>query len=133
MKKYKQYLKIPFKHCGRDREGLDCYGLVMLWFKEQYGVDLKDWWYEEKWSKKGNNYFLDNYEDYNFVKVDTPQKDDVVLFTMDIHSSIPNHASIVVKPPNIAISAEKCGVVLVDLNRNILKRRIQGFYRLCQN
>ena len=131
--KYQQYLNIPYKHLGRDRKGLDCYGLLLLYYKEILGYEIKDWYYEENWSKKGQNFFLEKYKDFHFVRVNVPIKNDVVLFCMDIHCPIPNHLSIVVEAPNVALSAEKSGVCLIDINRPIWKRRIQGYYRLCQN
>lgn len=37
------YIGIPFKTNGRDRDGMDCYGLITAVFKDQQGVDLPDW------------------------------------------------------------------------------------------
>jgi len=36
------YLAIPYKWDGRDFDGVDCYGLIVLWFKDQLGIDLFD-------------------------------------------------------------------------------------------
>ena len=128
---YKDFLKIPYKHLGRSKEGVDCYGLVMLYYKEVLGIELKDWWYEPDWSKKGHNYILDNYEAYKFRRVEEPKKHDVILITSDIKSPIANHIQIYLRD-NLAIGGEKTGVRLTDISRSIIKRRIEGFYR-CLN
>ena len=57
-KKYYQYLHIPYKHLGRDRNGIDCWGLPILYYKEILNIELKDWWYEPDWHEKGGNHFL---------------------------------------------------------------------------
>ena len=132
MKKWEKYIGMPYVHRGRGKEVCDCFGLVLLYYEEILGKKLKDWWYEEGWATRGHNYFLDNVEGYNFKRVDEPKKHDLVLLRMDITSSIPNHIAIIVKPPNFALCALKEGVVVLDFNRNVYKRRIEGYYR-CQN
>lgn len=37
-----QYIGIPFKFGGRDRNNLDCYGLVMLLYKEIRNTEIPD-------------------------------------------------------------------------------------------
>jgi cell wall-associated NlpC family hydrolase len=42
MTDYTKYIGIPFKYGGRTYKELDCYGLVMLLYKELHGMDIPD-------------------------------------------------------------------------------------------
>ena len=41
---------VPCKHRGRDRDGLDCYGLIWLVYHEA-GIKLPDFEYSTEWKK----------------------------------------------------------------------------------
>lgn len=127
---YEKYLGIPYRHLGRDRSGIDCYGLLLLYFKEEFNIELLDWWYESDWSKKGANYFIER-SSMMSQRTQTPSKHDVVLFYTDIKNKVTNHAGIVVRSPNMVIQAMKHGVVLTDITKPIFRQRVEGFYRIC--
>lgn len=38
-----EYIGIPYVGEGRSRDGLDCYGLVLLIYKDHFGIELPDW------------------------------------------------------------------------------------------
>lgn len=42
MSEFTQYLGIPFQYGGRDRNSLDCYGLLMLLYKEIHNIEIPD-------------------------------------------------------------------------------------------
>lgn len=42
MRNYSEYIGIPFKYGGRDHKNLDCYGLVMLLYKELHNIEIPD-------------------------------------------------------------------------------------------
>ena len=56
-----KYLGIPYRHRGRSLKGLDCWGLVVLVYKD-FGIDILDLKsYRENWALQGKNYFIENY------------------------------------------------------------------------
>ncbi len=122
-----KYVGIPYKHLGRDENGLDCWGLILLAFKELRGITLWDIGeeYPEDWSWKGKDLFMENYQ-RQWEKVDRPALYDVVL--LNNGKGIANHAGIMINNRNF-IHCIKAGVVLARVTDKQWKPRVAGYFR----
>jgi len=95
--------------------------------KEMLGIELPDWWYEENWSKKGEDYFTNNYSGYAY-RIEKPRRHDVLLICSDINIKIPNHVAILVEEPNIIIQSLRGGVMRGNLYSPLIMNRTEGYY-----
>lgn len=77
------YLRLPFVHQGRGWSGVDCFGLVLLYYREEFGLRLPDFTgYDLHWHRHGEEYFLSKLHAWNFQTVTTaPRRGDGLLFT----------------------------------------------------
>lgn len=121
------YLGIPFKHQGRTMDGLDCWGLIKLIYKD-LGFELLDIneSYDLNWGWKGKNYFIENYWK-EWTKEEQPKLFDGVLFANTL--DVPVHAGVYLGDNQIIHTCKMGTVVnkISDVNR---KYKLIGFYRL---
>lgn len=92
---YKKYLEIPYESRGRDFHGVDCFGLVYLFYREELGLELSEKWYEHNWWKNDdceNPDFERHADREGFVKVQDKQKWDLIFFR--VMSDVVNHIGI---------------------------------------
>lgn len=124
-----KYLGLPYLNMGRDIKGLDCWGLVMLIFKNEKGFDLPDTTedYDTTWSYKGKDYFNDKYSK-RFDRVDTPEYMDIILIKNG--KGICNHAGVMLDSKHFIHCAEKAGVVVSNIKDELWKNRIEGFFKV---
>ncbi len=81
-----KYLQIPFKDGGRDYSGCDCLGLVALFYKEIYGIELSK--FEHSCYNIGAITEGFNDEVSEWVKIDSPEFGCIVA--MNNIAKIPN-------------------------------------------
>jgi cell wall-associated NlpC family hydrolase len=48
IKNVRRYIGIPYKHHGRTPEGMDCYGLAKEIYKNELGIDVPDFEYDQR-------------------------------------------------------------------------------------
>lgn len=123
-----EFLGVPYRNCGRDKAGIDCWGLGLRVY-EKLGIklfDLPEMAYDVNWSKKGGNYLAENlWRDWE--KVEQPEFLDVILLTSA--KGITNHGGIVLSNGRF-IHATMYGVIVSRLTDAGIPERIEGFYRL---
>ena len=93
---YRNYIGIPFKDGGRDFSGVDCYGILVLIYKMEKGINLWDTSDYTMDNYSEQNYMLTNYHK-NWIPVDKDelQELDALLFTLDEDlPNIPTHVAV---------------------------------------
>ena len=129
LKKFnKEWVGVSFKHCGRDKNGVDCFGLL-LQFLKQKGIEVPDPEYPEHWAKSGGDNFsewLENVADL-FERVNIPQVGDIAMF-YGVNNVI-THTGIMSSPTKFIHSVGKAGVCVSPLSGRF-KRSLYGFFRI---
>jgi len=127
------YSHIPFVDGGRDEHGVDCWGLVCLVSRDEFGVELPDYpgagLSRGRISAKTLLGDVRQRRDEDFHPVEKPQPGDVVLLQP---SGRPILVGIVVsvRPRLKMMHAERgIGVAVEDLNSPLWRHRIEGYYR----
>lgn len=88
------YLKIPYKHLGRDRKGCDCLGLVKLFYLQEFKIELPEYTdYEINWYLSDALRVTKSYKRFGFEKVTNPEYGDILLLNQ---SGYPKHLGVVI-------------------------------------
>jgi sulfur carrier protein ThiS len=123
---WNEYVGLPYKAKGRDRDGLDCWGLVRLIYQEQYNTILPSFAevYEQKDHEKQAELLAMHREGWE--KTQTPTTGDVVLFRINGSES---HVGIVTNPTYFLHVREGQDAVIESLNSVVWKHRIVGIFK----
>lgn len=120
------YIGIPFKVHGRDKSGLDCYGLVRLFYQNELGVILPD-----------TLDYIDNINSYNaarktvqdtgkFVKIENPEFGAIGLFRF---MGMPTHVGVYIPNGKLLHVKVKSNSVLQKIESCWLGKRLEGWYK----
>ena len=125
----KEYIGISFKSCGRDHDGLDCWGLLCLIYKERLDITLAS--YTDEYvnacfystiSKVVNAHI----PEWESIKKGTEQPFDVIIFRL---RGLPIHIGMVVKSGQMIHVLPKLNTCLERYDTLLWDKRIRGFYR----
>lgn len=120
-----RYLGWKYLHHGREEGKVDCWGLILLVYKECFGINILDLeGYEKNWALHNKNLFIENYYK-NWKPVKEPKYLDVILFNNS--KGVTFHAGIYLSNGRF-IHGARTGVIVTRLEAGMGKR-IEGYYR----
>lgn len=125
-----EYVGIPYKEFGRDRSGVDCWGLAHLVYKEKYGIYLPS--FDTNYTVEDRvriDELISQYKE-GWQPVENPKVGDLVLFNV---LGSPTHLGIVSEPNHFIHSREGKDVAVERLDSFSWSKRIQGYYRYNKN
>ena len=120
------YIGIPYKERGRDREGVDCFGLCCIYFADM-GVSIPD--YLNTYTFSGNmekvaEAINDNKKHWH--KVEAPEVNDVLVFNV---CGYPCHVGIYIGSGDFIHAFRGTAVCVERMNSLSWSRRLSEVYR----
>jgi cell wall-associated NlpC family hydrolase len=124
------YVGIPYLVHGRDRAGLDCWGLVVLVSHEIFSLKIPDLSHQYADTSKRTiaHVALEEIEAGTWTRIEAPAAaaGDIVLLNI---GGLPRHCGILTGATWMLHTLEGAGSVLEHYTREPWKNRIGGFFR----
>lgn len=125
-----EYVNIPFAEKGRDKKGADCWGLVMIIYKELLGIDLPSYleYNDTKDKLSISGMIIDQtIKNWEFIEEGDEQEFDCAVFNI---SGVPMHVGVVVSPGTMIHCERGRGTWHSEYNiEKQWNNRLEGFYR----
>ncbi|MEO5341102.1 MAG: C40 family peptidase [Magnetococcus sp. MYC-9] len=124
-----RYIGLPYQAHGRDRGGVDCWGLLFLVYREQFAVSIPsyDGLYVDPAERADNAALLTGHADRDrWHRVSAAQEGDGVLLRV---AGYPCHVGVAVGQEAFLHVRPGSGVVMESLLGARWRSRIEGFYR----
>lgn len=134
--RFDDYVGLPWRLGGRDRRGLDCFGLVRLVLAEQAGISLPDWLDDpdalaRRVSDRCRAFERHRPDKGLFLPVPDGQQQvlDIAAF---FRGEIMWHMGILVQAPDVILHIEDAAGSQREAlaNRPDLRAQLGGFYRV---
>jgi len=123
------YIGLPFAERGRDRSGLDCWGLLALIYREQIGIELPSFAEAYTTTQDGealSDLIAGNLGPWRSIPAGTERVGDGVLMTLACQ---PRHVGIVAAPGRVLHIERGMGSIIEPYTSPRIIRRIVGFFR----
>lgn len=125
-----KYIGIPFLDKGRDTNGIDCWGLVRLVYKQEYNIDLPSFSteYEADDTERMRDLFAQYKEGWE--QIDAPTEGCIVLFNI---FGVESHMGIAVSSTHFLHARDKYTSAIESFDSVAWRNRITGFYKYSEN
>lgn len=123
-----KYIGIPFEEKGRSAQGLDCWGLVALIYKQERGIILPDYLdvYETTNDREILAKTIREERESKWIDPKEPKEFDVIILNM---RGVPMHCGIVIRPGLMIHSSKDINTVIEKYDSMRWKNKVMGFAR----
>jgi len=125
--KYDKYIGLPYLTNGRTEAGVDCWGLVRLFYRDELNIDLPS--YTDNYNGADDPAIMElmsEYKDINWKKQTVPEIGDVCVF--NIYGE-PCHVGVYIGNSKFMHSREGRDVVIESLDSPKWSKRLEGCYK----
>ena len=121
-----KYIGLKYKEKGRDFDGVDCWGLVRLFYKNEYQIDLPS--FSSEYTQDDTSRIQELIAQYKegWEKVEQPEEGSIVLFRV---LGLEAHVGIIVNNNQFLHVRENQDSVIEPLDGSVWKKRIIGYYK----
>lgn len=125
---WNEYIGVKFKVKGRDKDGVDCWGLVRLVYAEQFNIELPDYLecYDSVDDKKALSELMGNEKNNGWVEQKEPKEGDTLLLRMD---GVPFHVGIYTKDGMFIHCERGANTNHAKMNSFRWRNSVAGIYR----
>jgi cell wall-associated NlpC family hydrolase len=121
------YVGIPYLDRGRDRAGLDCWGLVRLFYREELGIELPS--YADAYATAEDTAAAETLFAVGrraWTPVQTPERGDVLLFRIGRHAS---HVGVFLQADDFLHVLKGRAVTVERISDRLWAQNLVGAYR----
>ena len=119
---------IPFKSKGRDYSGCDCWGQLYLIYRDMLNITLETW-KDIDAAKFKDIAKLIEYHKRTWIKIDNPQRYDVVIMKTQEGSVLESHIGCMIDSKSLIHTEERIGPRIVKVNDPFVRNRIVEYRR----
>ena len=121
----KDYIGIPYINKGRKTEGCDCFGLVQLFYKNEFSIDIPEHFYHASDDIESAEIALESGK-CDWKKVTEPAYGDVIMMRVAGH---PVHIGVILDSRRMLHSLKGHASVIELFDCAKWKNRIEGYYQ----
>ena len=124
--KYNKYIGLPYAANGRDESGIDCWGLVRLFYKQEFNIDLPS--YTGEYDGAYDTRILQMVAEYknNWEQPSEPEVGSVIVFNI---LGEPFHVGVYIGEGKFIHAREGMDSVIESVNSPKWAKRVEGYYK----
>jgi cell wall-associated NlpC family hydrolase len=125
-----KYLDIPFVDGGRSKEGCDCWGLIMILYRDLLKIELPDFPISSENCSQVHDAMVGSIRAGQWIRTEEPSYGDIIAMALSPRNlTAINHVGMFICNNKFIHSIQNQRSAICSLDSIYWKNRIKGFYR----